>query len=224
MLRKVNIRSAAFVLLFGCMATYGAADVAGGIDVVDGDTLRISGETVRLFGIDAPELAQTCEDENGEIWRCGRWVSEALRHAFEGRFAQCVEEDRDRYGRSVARCEVAGVDLGRWLVERGMAFAYRKYSMMYDLAEKGAVVTGRGLHKSRVQAPADFRAARAKPAQAAPDSDCQIKGNISSKGGRIYHLKGQEHYHRTRISAQKGERWFCTEAEAIAAGWRRARR
>ena len=218
------MRQAAFALLFCCVATYGAAGVAGRIDVVDGDTLRIAGEKVRLFGIDAPELGQSCQDENGEIWSCGHWVRDALRHAFQGRYARCVEEDRDRYGRSVARCEVAGVDLGGWLVERGMAFAYRKYSMIYDLTEKGAVVSGRGLHKSRVQAPAAFRAARAKPAQAAPEGGCQIKGNISSKGVRIYHVQGQEHYERTRISAQKGERWFCSEAEAVAAGWRRARR
>ncbi|MCW1954706.1 MAG: thermonuclease family protein [Roseobacter sp.] len=218
------MRRAALALLLCSVASYGAADVAGRIDVVDGDTLRISGETVRLFGIDAPELAQECEAENGAVWACGRWARAQMRDAFQGRFARCVEEGRDRYGRSVARCDVAGVDLGRWLVERGVAFAYRRYSMAYDLAEKGAVVTGRGLHKSRVQPPEAFRAAGALPAQVAPDSRCQIKGNISSGGARIYHVQGQEHYGRTRISAHKGERWFCSEAEAIAAGWRRARR
>jgi hypothetical protein len=52
---------------------------------------------------------------------------------------------------------------------------------------------------------------------------CVIKGNISSNG-RIYHVPGQEHYDRTRISPSKGERWFCSESDARAAGWRRARR
>jgi len=55
-------------------------------------------------------------------------------------------------------------------------------------------------------------------------SGCTIKGNISSKGERIYHLPGQENYDRTRISERKGEHWFCTEAEARAAGWRKAKR
>ena len=45
-----------------------------------------------------------------------------------------------------------------------------------------------------------------------------------SKGERIYHVPGQENYGRTRISTSKGERWFCSEADARAAGWRRARR
>jgi uncharacterized 2Fe-2S/4Fe-4S cluster protein (DUF4445 family) len=54
---------------------------------------------------------------------------------------------------------------------------------------------------------------------------CAIKGNISiNTGERIYHVPGQEHYDETIISPQHGERWFCTETEARAAGWRRARR
>ena len=53
---------------------------------------------------------------------------------------------------------------------------------------------------------------------------CTIKGNISSKGERIYHVPGAQHYDRTKISPAKGERWFCTEAEAVATGWRKAKR
>ena len=55
-------------------------------------------------------------------------------------------------------------------------------------------------------------------------STCRIKGNISyNSGERIYHMPGQEDYFRTRITWSDGERWFCTEAEARAAGWRKAR-
>jgi hypothetical protein len=54
---------------------------------------------------------------------------------------------------------------------------------------------------------------------------CRIKGNISfERGERIYHAPGGEYYSRTRIDTAKGERWFCSEAEARAAGWRRSRR
>lgn len=56
------------------------------------------------------------------------------------------------------------------------------------------------------------------------ERSCAIKGNINRKGARIYHLPGQAHYDRTVIRTTQGERWFCTEAEAQAAGWRRARR
>ena len=53
---------------------------------------------------------------------------------------------------------------------------------------------------------------------------CLIKGNISSKGESIYHVPGDQHYDRTKIRTSKGERWFCSEAEAVAAGWRKAER
>ncbi|KJS10056.1 MAG: hypothetical protein VR78_14960 [Hoeflea sp. BRH_c9] len=54
---------------------------------------------------------------------------------------------------------------------------------------------------------------------------CVIKGNISiNTGERIYHVPGQEYYDPTRISPEYGERWFCSEADARAAGWRKARR
>ena len=61
-------------------------------------------------------------------------------------------------------------------------------------------------------------------AAASGSGDCRIKGNISRKGMRIYHVPGGQSYAKTRIDTAKGERWFCTEAEARAAGWRRAKR
>lgn len=227
MLRLVNIAAAAFLAGFSCVPTYVAADVAGRMDIVDGDTLRVAGQTVRIFGIDAPEESQSCQTRDGTTWACGKWVSDQLRAEYEGAFARCTEIDRDRYGRIVARCDVGGTDIGQWLVQEGLAFAYRKYSMDYDLDEKRAAVNDRGLHASLVQNPAEFRAARANgrtTGRVAPDAGCVIKGNISSKGARIYHVPGQEHYERTSINTAKGERWFCSDTEARAAGWRKARR
>ncbi|EKF17050.1 hypothetical protein [Nitratireductor pacificus] len=58
---------------------------------------------------------------------------------------------------------------------------------------------------------------------AMPGSGCAIKGNISDDNQRIYHLPGQDYYRRTRIDLVRGERWFCSESEARAAGWRRSR-
>lgn len=200
-----------------------AAGPDGRVRVIDADTWDVGGERVRLFGIDAPEADQTCQRANGDVWPCGQWATQQARARFEGRLATCATQDRDRYGRTVARCMVDNADAGRQLVSDGIAFAYRRYAMDYDLDEKGAVVNGRGLHGSAVQRPAQFRAARRTVAQPSRQ-DCPIKGNISSKGTRIYHLPGQEHYARTRIDTGKGERWFCSESEAQGAGWRRARR
>ncbi|SEP82394.1 hypothetical protein SAMN05428969_1069 [Devosia sp. YR412] len=57
----------------------------------------------------------------------------------------------------------------------------------------------------------------------AQQGNCVIKGNINTQGERIYHVPGQKYYNDTRISASHGERWFCSEEEARAAGWRRSR-
>ena len=137
--------------------------------------------------------------------------------------ATCRRIEIDKYGRVVATCKVNGEDIGRALVSDGLAFAYRKYSMAYDLDEKGAAVNDRGLHASRVQSPAQYRKTRAKGC-IPPDRNCAIKGNISSSGTRIFHEVGQKFYKRTGINTRKGERWFCSADEAVKAGWRKSRR
>lgn len=214
------MRMVRLVLLIWLGLAAGAmADVTGRIAVVDGDTLRVGGERVRLHGIDAPEMDQTCTRPSGETWRCGAWSAEQVRRAYEGRRAVCRRIDTDRYGRMVARCEVDGADMGATLVYNGLATAFVRYSDAYVEHEKAAIVAGRGIFSSRLEPPSSFRAGSAPP----PPAACAIKGNISGNG-RIYHMPGQEHYDRTRIDTARGERWFCSEAEARAAGWRRARR
>ena len=199
-----------------------AADVTGRVRVIDGDTFDVAGERVRIFGIDAPESTQTCETEQGTSWACGAWVTSQVAVLYDGKRAICREETRDRYDRIVARCEIDGRDAGQQLVSEGLAFAYRKYSMRYDLDEKGAAVNDRGLHASRVQNPSQYRATRAK-GRIPPDRNCVIKGNIT-KSGRIYHMPGQRDYERTGIVPEDGERWFCSQFQAWMAGWRKARR
>lgn len=208
-----------FVLLVAAAAAQ--ADLTGRVDVIDGDTWLVGGQKVRLFGIDAPELDQTCVDAAGVDRTCGQWVRRQVSQRFEGRQARCEVLDQDRYGRLVARCFVGRRDAAREIVDQGWARAYRRYSMDYDLDEKRAFVAGRGIHAWQMQRPAEYRAAKRKAP--AVTGKCKIKGNISGSG-RIYHMPGQADYERTVISAKKGERMFCTEAEAQAAGWRRARR
>ncbi len=216
---------ATFVLL--CLPFLAFAEPNGVVRVIDADTWDVGDQRVRLFGIDAPELAQTCTNAKGETWACGLWASDLARKRFDGKNARCDAITHDRYGRVVARCFVGDMDVGRELVADGLAFAYRKYSLAYDLDEKGAAVNARGLHTSTLQSPSEFRAARltnARDSDPPTDHDCVIKGNISRQGARIYHVPGQRGYFATRIRTGKGERWFCTEDEARNSGWRRARR
>ncbi|EEX08078.1 nuclease [Ruegeria lacuscaerulensis ITI-1157] len=209
----------AFVLCLTVTAC-AAAPLTGRISVIDADTWDVGGVRVRLHGIDAPELDQTCQDAGGAIWSCGAWVTNQVRQSFGGKRAVCTQRDIDRYGRIVAACRVAGADAGELMVRAGLAFAYRKYSGDYIAAENRAVAAGVGLHAGKVQAPWLYRGQKSKVSS----KGCDIKGNVSSKGERIYHVPGQRHYARTKISPAKGERWFCSPAEARAAGWRAARR
>ena len=198
------------------------AELRGPVIVIDADTIDVVGTRVRLHAIDAPELDQTCQTEKGTAFDCGVWVTGQVRARFEGRMARCRARDTDRYGRMVATCDVDGVDMGREIVAQGWAFAYRRYGIDYDLDEKAAYVADRGLHGMRVQSPAWFRKTRTK-GRVPPDPACRIKGNVS-RNGRIFHVPGQEYYEQTGIIAARGERWFCSAAEAQAAGWRPARR
>ena len=214
------VRVVLFLLLLPLQA---AADPSGPVTVVDADTWDVGETRVRLFGIDAPELDQTCRRDDGSEWDCGRWSAAETDRLFGGRRAGCTALDRDRYGRVVARCQVQGRDAAREMVRQGLALAYRRYSMDYDLDEKAAFVARVGIHAGTVERPAEFRAGAAR-ADGSPERGCAIKGNVSGNGVRIYHVPGQRDYGRTRISAPKGERWFCSEAEARAAGWRKAKR
>lgn len=196
------------------------AEVTGKIRVIDADTIDVAGTRVRLHAIDAPEMDQNCHTKDGVAFACGAWASTQVRNRFEGKLARCTPRDVDQYGRIVAQCQVSGADMGEVIVSEGWAFAFRHYGMEYDLTEKAAFVAGRGLHGAQVQSPAEFRAAKTQ-SSVQVDGNCRIKGNIS-KSGRIFHVPGQEFYKKTRINTARGERWFCSAAEARAAGWRAA--
>ena len=218
-------RFALLAMLLVALPAWGE-ELSGRMRFSDADTLRVGATLVRLFGIDAPEQAQTCTRPDGTPWACGAWATSRARALFEGRTAHCRRLDTDRYGRAVARCFAGGVDIAAVLVREGIATAYRRYSRRYVAVEKEAALAGRGIWSGLMQSPESFRAARRSSPpllpQAAPGR-CLIKGNIS-RSGRIYHLPGQRDYDRTRIDPARGERWFCTETEARAAGWRRAER
>ena len=197
--------------------------IAGRASVIDGDTIEVHGQRVRLHGIDAPESGQTCDDADGQPYRCGQRAASALDDLIAGRPVSCEQRDVDRYGRIVAVCAAAGVDVAEAMVREGWALAYRQYSTDYVDEEAQAEAEGAGMWAGTFVAPWDFRHGTDGAAPAA-QGECIIKGNISSSGERIYHVPGGQYYNRTKIDEGKGERWFCSEAEAVAAGWRRAKR
>ena len=209
-----------WIFVIALLASPAASEVVQGpARVIDGDTLAIGAVRLRLLGIDAPETAQTCTDAAGQAWRCGAAATDRLRGLVAKGETRCEGEDRDRYDRLVARCRAGGRDLNATLVREGLAEAYRKYSGDFVAEEEAARAGRRGIWGGPHRSPEAVRRTAAKP-EAAP-GNCLIKGNIS-KNGRIFHTAASRDYARTRIDLSKGERWFCTEAEAEAAGWRPA--
>jgi Staphylococcal nuclease homologue len=110
------------------------ADVAGPATVIDGDTLVVAGERVRLEGIDASEIHQTCT-AYGQEWARGRTSAEWLKEHLNGRQVECIGHARDRYRRLLAVCYVGGEDLSERLVREGWALDFRRYSTDYLQAE-----------------------------------------------------------------------------------------
>ncbi|HZH10523.1 MAG TPA: thermonuclease family protein [Microvirga sp.] len=205
-----------------------AETLSGRAEVVDGDTLAIQGASsrIRLYGVDAPESQQPCEDASGKRYLCGSKAADAL-SALIGRNGRvtCKEEDRDRYGRIVAVCSANGQELNAELVRQGWALEYKQYSDgRYADEEAEARRAKRGLWAGKFAAPWEWRRGERLPSEASTGSDrkCPIKGNISSSG-KIYHLPDSKDYAKTTINEADGERWFCTEEEAKAAGWRAPR-
>lgn len=217
-------------LVIAACVTGGAAPLAlQGLKVTDGDTIVLNGEKIRLEGIDAPELAQRCLSSSGKEYDCGKEAANALKALLSRGPVTCKGDVTDTYGRRLGTCYSGGVNVNAAMVESGHAFAFVRYSSSY-VAEEARARAGRiGMFAGTAQAPWEFRAAKWQNAstqrhvQASADADreCPIKGNIS-KNGRIYHMPWSASYARTSINENKGERWFCTEAEAIAAGWRAA--
>lgn len=130
----------------------------GRASVIDGDTLEVQGQRIRIWGVDAPEARQSCTGAQGVEYHCGREAAHRLDVRLDGRVVRCFEQDRDRYGRSVARCEVDGVDLGGWLVRQGWARRYADYAgLAYFTEEMSARRDGIGVWQGAFEDPWDWR-------------------------------------------------------------------
>jgi endonuclease YncB( thermonuclease family) len=129
-----------------------AADLAGRASVIDGDTIEIHGQRIRLFGIDAPKCRQLCEI-NGRPYRCGQQAALALADFIDQRMVTCEQRDTDRYGRVAAICRAGLEDLGAWAVHNGWALAYRQYTKAYVGAKDSAKFAERGIWRGTFEAP-----------------------------------------------------------------------
>jgi endonuclease YncB( thermonuclease family) len=224
-LGRASLAAGAFFLVLS-QSLEGARGDAGGITtltgaavVIDGDTIEIGGQRIRLEGIDAPETAQSCQRRNGEAWACGTEASRALRALLVNGDIACDSRGSDKYGRVLATCFADGKDINAAMVKTGNAWAFVKYSETYLTEQKTAQASSLGVWQGAAVAPWEFRHTGWQAAEATAQKGCAIKGNISH-GNQIYHMPWSPWYDKVKIDPDRGERWFCSEADAEAAGWR----
>lgn len=248
--RSYIVRAAAGLLACLWLAAGAAAQtpaaavpvIEGVAHVVDGDTLDIAGTRIRVHGIDAPEADERCTRFNGAVWACGPWATEETRRRFQGEVLRCHDLGERTHDRVVAQCLHEGEDIALALVRDGVVLSCPRYaaqhphSRPYMDAEKEAAFAGLGLHVGPPAGRGGFcliagqeppvpavAVSLPDPTTAPPVPGCDIKGNLNRRGDRIYHLPGQVNYNDVNMNAP-GNRWFCTETEARAAGWRPAMR
>jgi Micrococcal nuclease (thermonuclease) homologs len=155
---RASLIAAGFMLLgLPAVAFADAVVVTGVASVIDGDTLEIHSERIRLFGIDACESRQLCEDASGQPYRCGQQAALALADHVGSRTVRCEGKTRDRYGRLVAICYLGDEDIDAWMVSQGLALAFRKYSTLYVPQEEDAQAAKRGLWAGSFEAPWEWR-------------------------------------------------------------------
>jgi endonuclease YncB( thermonuclease family) len=139
------------------------ANAAGGkVRIIDGDTIQIGTQKIRLHGIDAPESGQQCIDIDLIHWDCGRAATQVLDNIIGKRGVKCQTKDTDRYGRIVAECFVPGdkVSVNERMVQGGAAWAYRRYSKQYVPAEDRARHSRIGIWKAPNTPPWEWRKRR----------------------------------------------------------------
>jgi endonuclease YncB( thermonuclease family) len=230
-------------LLLPAMAD--AADITGMAKVREGHLVQIGTARIRLGGIDAPSVDQLCLNTKSERWTCGVAARDELARHAENKTWTCHPIRTDRRGRQIARCEVDGEDIQKWMVKSGWALSYVRFSHDYDADEAAAREAKAGMWQGAFIAPWDWRVRNKKttilgaaqpPENAltvllasasgsvAPSPDCTIKGNVNRAGECIYHQPTSRWYAQIKMHINKGTRWFCSVDEAEAAGCRETKR
>ena len=129
------------------------------VRVIDGDTIDLDGQHIRLHGIDAPEKMQPCF-RNGVSWMCGQAATKHLKDFLRDRAVRCDIRGKDRYRRSIGVCFAGIVNINAYMVSSGFAMAYWRYSKDYVTQEAEARKAKRGIWAGRVTPPWDWRPAK----------------------------------------------------------------
>lgn len=131
----------------------------GGAQVIDGDSLSVDGEEIRLTGIDAPESRQTCLDSEGRVWSCGGEATRTLKRLTRNTRVVCKGGAHDKYGRLLARCSAGDLVLNAEMVRLGFAISEAEQGFAYGAEQSEARRSGHGLWRGTFDRPHAWREA-----------------------------------------------------------------
>ncbi|MFZ2149577.1 MAG: thermonuclease family protein [Minisyncoccia bacterium] len=202
------------------------------VRVIDGDTVEIEGgQKVRYIGIDTPETVSPRKP----VQCFGAEASKKNKELVEGKVVRMEKDvtDKDRYGRLLRYIYIGDSFINVEMVKQGFAYSY---SYPPDISRQAQILKAqqeaesakRGLWSacptkdSSTTSSTTTTPPASTTSTSSSGSSCNIKGNISSSGEKIYHVEGCGSYSKTVIDESKGEKMFCSETEALNAGWRKA--
>lgn len=235
------------VLVLSLVPVLGTTHAASAV-VRDGDTIQLGDVAYRLDGADAPELDQVCIDDHADPFACGLDAREQLNKLIGGRSVHCDDLGADKIfrNRSLGICRAEGdtESLNRQLVQKGLAVSVEPAAKLHLKDDAAAARAGNlGLWRGCFALPQDFRTGKKDgallgascradrdaeiravlfPTDLAMPPSCNIKGKFAVRARLtgnvgIYHLQDCLSYAGTQP-----DRWFCSENDARAAGFRRA--
>ena len=237
------------IIALAVIAIVGPTWAADGV-ATDGDTLRVNDRMFRLDGIDAPEIDQTCLDDSAKVWPCGVEARDRLNAHINNRPVQCEDRGPDPFypKRRMGICLIPGeaLTLNQWLVLEGWAINFEPYAKgRFTDEESDARENWRGIWGACFAEPRDVRRWNLNGAKllgagcrrghenrtreklfrvdAAMPPGCPIKGKLALRAQipghqGVYHMPGCRSYR----GLKRAQRWFCSEEDAQAAGFRRA--
>ena len=238
------------LLIAAFLLTAAAPGWAAEVSITDGDTLILNGTTYRLGGVEAPQTDQTCLDDKGAAWTCGIEARDRLREYVGKRDVQCTDRGADSAYRArlVGDCSIVGeaISMNQWMVQEGWALNTDSSKQGRFKTDRDNANTNRkGLWKGCFVSPEALRRFTISTARllgaACPKANnwpireklfpdfptmppgCDIKGRIVLRSQitgypGIYHLPACRSYERTT----RANRWFCSEEEAQAEGFRKS--
>ncbi len=198
--------------------------ITGRASIVSGDMLRVDRTNVRLDGIDALDREQTCLRADNRSWRCGDAAQNALGRLIGGRQVRCEPTAKESDGTVRATCFVGTTDIAAELVKGGHVLAEAAMLPRYRAEQGVAREAKAGLWSGpgQPERPAAWRSRVWEEAKARAPQGCPIKGKVAGRrgdGAKTYHLPWSPTYMQLRVVSARGERWFCSEDEARAAGF-----